>query len=168
MKEPNNKDKPTQPDLEAEIRRERKFSFTEAVAREAGGSLKGASPVTRSRQLLQQIEEILDRNLPDSEGSLTRTIIARLEGNPPLLARHFERPEAALLEFLSGLLDSPANLEILVRQADARWGRDYDEHPHFERDGTPPHPDDPYTRAGVRALLQALYTSLNQSQSNQN
>jgi hypothetical protein len=167
MKEPNNKDNAHKPDLEAEIRRERKFSLTEAVAREAGGSLKGASPVARTQQLLQQIKEILDRKLPDSEGSLIRTIIARLEGNPPLLARHFDRPEAALSELLSGLLDSPANLEILVRQADARWGRDYDERPHFERDGSPPHPDDPYTRAGVRALLQALHTSLNQTQSDQ-
>ena len=176
MKEPNNKDirsdirndnrsdiQPSSDDLEAEIRKDRKFSLTEAIGREAGGSLKGASPVPPSQQLLLQIEEILDRQLPDGEGSLIRTIIMRLEGNPPLLARHFGQPNDALQEFLTSVLDSPANLEILVRQTDARWGRDYGERPHFEKDGQPPHPDDPYTRDGVRALLQAVLTHLTSS-----
>ena len=163
MKEPNNKDTgPSSADLEAEIRKDRKFSLTEAIGREAGGSLKGASPVPPAQQLVQQIEEILARQLPDGEGSLTRTIIARLEGNPPLLARHFGRPNGALQEFLNSVIDSPANLEILVRQTDARWGRDYDERPHFEKDGQPPHPDDPYTLGGVRALLQAVRENLKQ------
>ncbi len=107
-------------DLETEIRKDRKFSLAEAVGRAAGGSLKGASPVAPARQLLLQIEEILDRRLPDGEGSLSRTIMAKFEDNPPLLARHFGDPVGALAKFLDFVLQNPASLDDLVRQADAR------------------------------------------------
>ncbi len=80
MRDPKHKDKNKSWDLENQIRRGRKFSLTEAVGRQAGGALKGASPVAPAQQLLLQIEEILARDLVDSEGSLTHTIVAQLEG----------------------------------------------------------------------------------------
>jgi len=160
MRDPNNKDKNKNSDLEEEIRRGRKFSLTEAVGREAGKVMKGASPVPPARQLLMQIEEILARELVDSDGSLIRTIVAQLKGNLPLLGRHFGDAVGALLEYLDGVLKSDANLADLVREADARWGRDYDERPRFERPGQAPQPDDPYTIAEVTASLTALRAGL--------
>ena len=145
---------------ESRIRRERKFSLAEAVGREAAGSLSGASPVARSRQVLLEIGHLLESHLNDPEGALARTLLAKLELDPPLLARHFDRPAGALTEYLELTLGKDALLNALVRDTDARWGRDNQERPHFEREGHPPHPDDPYTRAGVRALLTDLLEEL--------
>ncbi len=158
MKDPKDKNEPAE--LVDEIRKGRKFSLAEAVGRQAGGNLKGASPIPSAQQLLLQIEAVLDTHLPDSEGSLTRTILAQFSDNPPLLAQHFDDANGALIEFLNSILDTPANLAELVRQADARWGRDYDERPHFEKSGQAPDAADPYTRNGVRILLSALRHNL--------
>ncbi len=145
---------------ESQIRRDRKFTLAEAVGREAAGSLSGASPVALADQVLLEIEHLLESRLADSPGSLVRTILARLKLDPPLLARHFDRPVGALVEFLSVTLESDSLLTSLVRDTDARWGRDYAERPHFETEGKPPHPDDPYTRAGVGSLLKDLLENL--------
>ena len=150
-------------DLETEIRRERKFSLAEAVGREAAGSLSGASPVARAKQVLLEIEHLLEIHLPDPPGSLTRTILAKIEHDLPLLGRHFDHPAGALEEFLAANLGSESRLNTLVRDTDARWGRDYQERPHFETDDRPPHPDDPYTRAGVRDLLVDLLDYITRS-----
>jgi hypothetical protein len=51
-------------------------------------------------------------------------------------------------------------LKELVRSADAEWGRTMGERPHFEKEGEPPHPEDPYTAESVRnALAEALRRS---------
>lgn len=145
--------------VEDEIRRGRPFGLAEALGRTGAGALKGASPVARTRQVLLETRRLLETRLPDPEGSLTRTILARLEADPPLLARHGDDAAAALVAFLDGVLDTPGALADLVRDADARWGREYAERPHFERGGAP-HPDDPYTEAGVRGLLAGLRRGL--------
>ena len=142
------------------IRRSRKFSLEEALARRAAGALAGASPVSSADQALLEIQTVLKARLRDGEGSLTRTILAQLEGNVPLLARHYERPAGALREYLAGILARPAALDDLVSQVDARWGREYGEKPRFERGESPPHPEDPYTRAGVRQVLTDLLADL--------
>ena len=146
-------------DLEREVRRGRRFDLAEALGRAGAGSLKGASPVARARQVLLEVRGLLEARLPDPEGSLTRTILARLESDTPLLARHFAAPAGALAEFLDRVLASPALLADLVRDADARWGRDYGERPRFERGGSPA-PDDPYTEDGVAAQLRELRAGL--------
>ena len=147
---------------ESLIRRDRKFTLAEAVGREAAGAMSGASPVALAEQVLLEVEQTLQSRLVDSAGSLTRTILARLKIDPPLLARHFDRPVGALEEFLGATLGSDSLLKSLVRDTDARWGRDYGERPHFETEGNPPHPDDPYTLAGVRDLLGDLLESLSE------
>jgi len=145
---------------ESDIRRDRKFTLAEAVGREAAGSLSGASPVALADQVLLEIQHLLESRLTDSPGSLVRTILARLKLDPPLLARHFDRPVGALVEFLDVTLGSESQLISLVRDTDARWGRDYSERPYFETEGKPPHPDDPYTLAGVGALFKDLLENL--------
>lgn len=145
---------------EGEIRRRRKFSLAEAVARENAGALKGGSPVARGRQALLEIDHLLKDHLDDAEGSLRRTLLAHLELDTPLIARHFDLPTAALEEYLTAVLAQPSRLETLVRDADVRWGREYQERPHFESGGRPPHPDDPYTVAGVRRSCTDLLARL--------
>jgi len=138
----------------------RRFTLSEAVGRAAGDALKGASPVAATRQALAELRNMLEIHLDDPEGSLRRTILARLENDPPLLATHVKAPAAALAVFLKRILDNEENLFSLVRDADARWGRDYDEKPRFETSDGITAPDDPYTRAGVRTLLVRLLGQL--------
>ena len=145
---------------EREIRRQRKFSLAEALARENAGALKGASPVARGRQVLLEIDHLLENHLDDADGSLRGTLLAHLEFDAPLVARHFDRPTGALEEYLTAVLEQPSRLEVLVRDADVRWGREYQEKPHFESEGTPPHPDDPYAVAGVRRSCADLLAKL--------
>jgi hypothetical protein len=134
----------------------RKFSLSEAIGRAGQGTLKGASPVSPSVQLFLGIQDLLETQLSDHEGSLTRTILAQFESNPPLLAQHHGQPGAALREYLGKVLGSKAHLEQLVRDTDARWGRDYNERPFFEKSGQPADPDDPYTNEKVRLVLKLL------------
>jgi hypothetical protein len=147
-------------DTEREIRKHRKFDLSEAVGREAAGALKGASPVTRARQLRLQVQDLLERHLYDVEGSLLRTILTDLEGNPTLLARHFEDPHGLLKDYLGSLLQSETGLAGLVRRADALWGREYQERPHFNVEGQEPHPDDPYTPDQVANQLRDFLEKL--------
>ena len=164
MSDPKDKTAPpaadSDDDLTAEIRRGRRFDLAEAVGREAGDALKGASPVAPDRQLLLAAGELLRRHLVDSEGSLISTILVRLEGNPPLLARHYGDPRGLLLAWVDSVLANRLAVTDLVRQVDARWGRDYGEKPRFESDKRAPDPDDPYTVAGVYAQLNDLRTAL--------
>ncbi len=145
--------------VEDEIRRSRPFDLAEALGRAGAGNLKGASPVAPARRVQLAVQALLEAHLDDAEGSLRRTILARFEADPPLLARHFDDPPGALAEFLDRILAGPVALADLVRDADARWGRDYGERPRFEQGGAA-HPDDPYTEAGVRTLLLALRRGL--------
>ena len=146
------------PDLPEPPRRP--FTLEEAVGRAAAGSLKGASPVAATLQTLLEIRNLLETRLDDPEGSLRRTILARLENDPPLLSAHVEAPAGALAAFLDRVLGSGEALASLVRDTDARWGRDYTEKPRFETDTGNTAADDPYTRAGVRDTLNRLREGL--------
>ena len=145
---------------EKKIRQQRKFSLAEAIGREAAGALSGASPVARALQVRLEIEHILEVRLSDPYGSLTQTILAQLELDPPLLAKYFDRPAGALAEYLTTVLGSESLFNNLVREADARWGRDYQERPFFENGENPPDPRDPYTRQSVRVQLEELRDSV--------
>lgn len=146
--------------ITAEARRGRTFDVQALIGREAASALKGASPVPAAQQALLALGALLESRLPDPDGSLTRTLLARLADESPLLDRHRDHPGDALAELLDRILSTPSELAELVRQTDARWGRDYDERPRFDRAGKPPVPDDPYTEAGVRALLENLRAGL--------
>ncbi len=138
----------------------RPFELSEALGRENAGALRGGSPVPRTRQVLAEIEHYLEMRLHDPEGSLHRTILSRLKENAPLLGRHHDQPLDALAEFLARVLGSDSALESLVRETDARWGREYQERPYFESDDGPAQPDDPYQRVQVRRWLRSLARSL--------
>ena len=66
-----------------------------------------------------------------------------------------------LADSVQHILGSEYLLKELVRQADVEWGRVFGERPHFEQEGRPPDPDDPYTAESVRTALSQLLGKLN-------
>ena len=147
------------PDADAELQREvlagRKFTVTEAIGRMAGGLMKGDSPVTGKRQAELAVQEYLARHLTD-EGGVLAGVLTRRVSECDLMLSDFAHPLAVLSGYLRRVLGSDYLLKDVVRDADVEWGRVFGERPHFERDGCPPDPDDPYTHASVRAALARL------------
>ena len=139
--------------LEEELRRARKFNPNEALARMAGpGAMKGASPISPVTQAEVEIGNWLEENLGDDAGAVQLLLHRNLKGSQALLD-HLNRPLAALAQHCEKLLASDYLLKELVREADVEWGRKMDERPHFDREGSPPDPADPYTAESVRKLL---------------
>lgn len=142
--------------LEREIRQGRKFTAGEAMARLAGpGAMKGASPVSPVQQAEAEIATWLASNLIDAGGVLKLVLHRQLRGSRPLLD-NLDQPLVALASCCRRILLSENLLKELVREADVEWGRAMDERPHFDRDGTPAHPDDPYTTESVRGALTQM------------
>jgi hypothetical protein len=155
-KAPSDADK----ELEREVRTDRKFSLSEAIGRLAGpGMMKGVSPVAPKQQAEAAIEEFVRKHLPDSAGVLSGVLVRYAKGSA-LLLDNFDRPLAVLEDIVRRVLDSDYALKELVREADVEWGRVFGERPHFEREGEPPDPDDPYTRDSVRASLRKLLEAI--------
>lgn len=147
-------------ELQREILAERKFTLAEAIGRLAGpGAMKGASPVTRKQQAEVEIQEYLRRHLVDAGGVLADVLLRYVKESPVLL-KGFEQPLVALGAWLRQVLGFEAALRELVREADVEWGRIFGERPRFEKEGSPPLPDDPYTLESVRAALEQLAAGL--------
>ena len=147
-------------ELEREIRKGRKFTLDEAIGRMAGpGAMKGVSPVTRMQQAGAEIENWLTQHLSAGNDELQVVLLRRVKESE-LLLNHFEQPLVVLAAFCRQVLDSDYLLKELVREADVEWGRVQGERPHFEREGSPPDPDDPYTFESVRKTLAGLIEQL--------
>jgi hypothetical protein len=147
-------------ELEREIRKERKFTLTEAIGRMAGpGAMKGASPIAREQQSVVEIENWLRRYMSAGEGELQAVLLRQVQGSE-LLLHNYEQPLVVLAAYCRQVIDSPDLLKELVREADVEWGRVFGERPHFDKDGPSPDPDDPYTLASVHRTLSALIAQL--------
>jgi hypothetical protein len=147
-------------ELEREIRKERKFTLTEAIGRMAGpGAMKGASPVTRTQQAAVEIENWLRHHMSAGNGELQVVLLRRIKGSE-LLLNNFDQPLGVLAAFCQQVLDSDYLLKDLVREADVEWGRVQGERPYFDKEGSPPNPDDPYTVESVRKTLYSLVEQL--------
>jgi hypothetical protein len=147
-------------ELEREIRNSRKFTLAEAIGRLAGpGALKGESPIARKQQAEYQIEACLRRCLPDGVGAL-KMVLLRCVKESDLLHKNYDQPLTVLAVYCQQVLSSDYNLKELVRETDTEWGRMLGERPHFEKEGSPPHPDDCYTVASVRSALAGLIKQL--------
>jgi hypothetical protein len=145
--------------IEREIRRGRTFSLSDALGRLGGeGMLKGESPVPPIDQTVAAIANYLRAHLDDAGGILAQVVLRHVRTSEILL-ESFDQPKAALTGYLNQVLESDTLLKDLVREADAEWGRTLGERPHFEREGRPPDPDDPYTLASVRDALTRLVES---------
>jgi len=147
-------------DIEKEIRGRRKFTPQEAMARMAGpGAMKGASPVAQSQQAEIEIGTWLRGNIADPSGALSTVMHRHLKGSVSLL-NNMEQPLTSLANYCRRVLASDHLIEELVREADVEWGRLMDERPHFVREGSPPHPSDPYTHESVREALRDVLMRL--------
>lgn len=146
--------------IEREIRLGRKLGAKDLLAQMAGpGALKGASPVSPVQQAETEIGAWLGAHLPDTCGALRAVLQRHLKGSRALLD-DLERPLGALAGLCGRILASDSLLAEIVAEADREWARMMDERPFFERDGAPPHPDDPYTLAGVRQALAEVLEKL--------
>ena len=151
-------------DVEREIRRGRTFSLSDAIGRLGGGGmLKGASPVPPIEQTAAAIANYLRAHLDDPGGVLAQVVMRQVRTNE-MIIENFDQPAVVLAGYLNQVLNSETNLKDLVREADAEWGRTLGERPHFEREGRPPDPDDPYTLASVRSTLTQLLQNVTRSE----
>lgn len=147
-------------ELEREIQKGRKFSLEEAIARLAGpGAMKGESPVARLRQAEIEIGSWLRDHVADAGGALETVLHRQIKGSE-LLLNNFDQPLVVLASFCQRLLNSDSLLKEFVRQADVEWGRVMGERPYFEKEGSPTHPEDPYTVESVRHALSTLVEQL--------
>jgi hypothetical protein len=147
-------------DIEREIRQGRKFTAQEAMGRMIGpGTMKGGSAVPRMQEAGTAIGTWLRSNLTDSTGALQALLHRRLKESALLLS-NLDQPLIALADYCQKVLASDYHLAELVREADVEWGRRMDERPHFNREGAPPHPDDPYTNDSVRTALNEVLTKI--------
>jgi hypothetical protein len=143
-------------ELEREIRKERKFTLAEAIGRMAGpGAMKGVSPITGKQQAEVEIENWLRHHMPAGNGELEVVLLRRIRGSE-LLLNNFKQPLVVLADFCHQILDSDYLLKEFVREDDVEWGRVQGEKPHFDNEGSPPDPDDPYTLESVRKTLVEL------------
>lgn len=152
-------DKP-QSEADAALRREillgREFNLADAIGQMAGpGIMKGVSPVSPLEQAGEVVQDYLTRHLVDASGNLRLALHRQVAGSEALLTG-YDRPLAALADYVRRVLGSEHLLKELVREADVEWGRLYGERPIFEREGRPADPDDPYTLASVRIVLSSL------------
>jgi hypothetical protein len=147
-------------DIQQDIRRGRPFSLADVIGQEAGGFMKGESPVPKLVQAQGEAIQILKANLEDLEGALQQVLIRWLEDDSVRLSRYVDGPGEAVKDLLEMVLASPQTLYELVHQTDVLWGRLYDERPHFQKPGQAPHPDDEYTHESVRAALEACLQRL--------
>ncbi len=147
-------------ELEREIRKGRKFTVAEAIGRMAGpGAMKGVSPVPRGQQAVVEIENWLGRHVPACCGELQVVLLRNVKASE-LLLNNYDQPLAVLAAYCQQVVDSDSRLKELVREADAEWGRVFGERPYFDKEGSPPDPDDPYTFESVRNTLSALVEKL--------
>ncbi len=161
----DDKPKPTETSGAAEIEREArsgiKFSLAKAIGKLGGSDLmKGASPVTRKRQVELATDLFLEEYLSDPEGALLVVLERRFRESMALTEESYDHPLTALTELVEHILSSEDRLQSFVGRVDAEWGRIYLERPHFQQPGQRPHRDDPYTFASVRATLDRLLEAL--------
>lgn len=147
-------------ELEREIRQGRKFTLEEAIGRMAGpGAMKGESPIPRLQQAEVEIASWLRSHLVDAGGALEVVLHRDVKGSE-LLLKNFDHPLVVLADYCQQVLNSDYSLKELVRNSDIEWGRIMGERPYFEREGSPRHPNDPYTIETVRNTLLELLTQL--------
>jgi hypothetical protein len=165
MSEPSDKQRSeADAELEREIRKDRKFTMTEAIGRMAGpGAMKGVSPITRKQQAAVEIENWLRRHMPGGSSEL-EVVMLRCIKESEILLEGYEQPLSVLAACCRRVLNSDYLLKELVRQADIEWGQVQGQRPYFDKEGSPPDPDDPYTYASVRKTLTGLLEQLTASE----
>ena len=92
-------------------------------------------------------------------GALSAVLLRQVKQSEILL-NNFHQPLVVLATVVRQVLESEYLLRELVRESDVEWGRVYGERPIFQKDGSPPQTDDPYTIESVRTTLWRLAEQL--------
>lgn len=143
-------------EIEREVRQGRKLGAKDLLARMAGpGAMKGASPVSPVQQAETEIGNWLRVNAT-GEGSALQAVLHRNLKGSALLLDNIDRPLVALASYCERVLGSEELIKELVREADVEWGRAMGERPFFQREGSLPDPEDPYTLESVRRNLEEM------------
>ncbi len=142
--------------IEQEIRQGRTFSLADMIGQEAGNFFKGESPVPKLIQVKTELIAFVEHHLTDPSEALQATLREFIQADDLICSQYLDAPLDALSEFLQSLLEQETLLQDFVRRVDMKWGEIYDERPHFEKPGQPPHPADEYTYASVQAQLTKL------------
>ena len=147
-------------ELEGEIRRSRKLTAKDAMARMAGpGAMKGASPVSPAQQAEIEVGNWLRSNITDEAGALHCVLHRQVKGSK-LLLDNVHQPLVGLAHYCQQVLATDYRLKEIVREIDVEWGQRMGERPHFEREGSPQDPNDPYTAESVRDALSDIVKQL--------
>jgi hypothetical protein len=117
--------------------------------------MKGELPVARMQQAEAEIGCWLRSHLADA-GAALRAVLHRDVTGSELLLNDFDQPLVVLAGYGQRVLDSDYVLKGIVRDADVERGRMMDERPYFVEEGSPRHPDDPYTVESVRDVSFGL------------
>lgn len=147
-------------DLQQELSAHQTFSVAGVIGRQAGGAMKGASPIPKLAQVTIEIVQFIDQNLSDPSGALKSLLRRRVKDNGVVMDRNIHTPLLGLREIIQPILEKDVVLHEFVRQVDVRWGQLFQERPHFQQAGQPPHPDDEYTHASVKRDLTTLLATL--------
>ena len=149
-------DKSKEDDIQQEIHVRRKFSVAGVIGQQAGGAIKGASPVPKLTQVTTEIIQFIDQHVSDSSGALKSVLRRRIKANEVTIDLNINKPMLALREIIHPIMEKDSVLHEFVRQVDVRWGQIFKERPHFQQAGQSPHTDDEYTHESVRNELIKL------------
>jgi len=142
--------------IERDARKGRTYSIADRIGREGSGFLKGASPVSRLRQVQTELSRFVSDHVRDHSGALRTVLIRHIMTNETLVSQHFQAPLEALVLILDGLMENEARYHHFVQEVDIEWGRLMQETPYFQEPGEPAHDDDEYTHESVCEDLRLL------------
>jgi hypothetical protein len=111
------------------------------------------------QQAEMEIQSWLRTHLVDGGGALEVVLHRRVKGSE-LLLNNFGQPLVVLAGYCKYILESDHLITEFARDADMEWARMMGERPILEREGSPCHPDDPYTVASIRNVLSELLNLL--------
>lgn len=152
------------PDLQREIRGERKFSLGEAIGREGGSFLKGSQAmVPRPLRALAMINGFIDQHLQDTDGAL-QLCLKRWVKTDVRVGKYLDKPLVALQVIVLDIAQQPQVLCEFARQVAVDWGRMNGERPYFQKLGTAPHPEAIYSHDSIREILAGLLSQLSIAQ----
>ena len=151
---------PLPPDLQREIRAERKFSGGEAIGREGGSFLKGSQAmVPRPLRALATINGFIDQHLNDRAGAL-QPCLKRWVKTDVRIGKYLDEPLMALQTTVAEIVQQPQVLYEFARQVAVEWGLINGERPYFQKPGLAAHPDAAYSHESIREILIDLLTQL--------
>ncbi|MEO0395540.1 MAG: hypothetical protein AAF243_06065 [Cyanobacteria bacterium P01_A01_bin.137] len=148
------------PDLQRQIRAERKFSLGEAIGREGGSFLKGSQAmVPRPLRALAAINGFIDQCLNDRDGAL-QLCLKRWVKTDAQVGKYLDEPLVALRVIVLTIIEQPQILYEFSRQVAVEWGHMTGERPYFQQPQTEAHPDATYSHERVQQILTELLHQL--------